>query len=53
MCHLQRLAFMTLQDYLAVSGKKAARELGCDESEEKFKDALRVLGKRKPQPRSK
>jgi len=30
--------------------RKAARELGCDESEEKFKDALRTLAKAKPKP---
>jgi redox-regulated HSP33 family molecular chaperone len=26
---------------------KAARELGCDESEERFRQALRTLGKKK------
>lgn len=25
--------------------RKAARELGCDESEDRFKDALRTVGK--------
>jgi hypothetical protein len=30
--------------------RKAARELECDDSEDKFKDALRELGKRKPDP---
>lgn len=28
--------------------RKAARELGCDESEERFKDALRAVAKHKP-----
>jgi hypothetical protein len=28
--------------------RKAARELGCDESEERFQEALRVLGTKKP-----
>jgi redox-regulated HSP33 family molecular chaperone len=27
--------------------RKAARELGCDESEERFRQALRTLGKKK------
>jgi len=30
--------------------RKAARQLGCDESEEKFKDTLRTLGRAKPSP---
>lgn len=30
--------------------RKAARELGCDESEDKFKDALRTIAKQKPNP---
>jgi hypothetical protein len=29
--------------------RKAARELGCDESEERFQETLRALAKRKPQ----
>ena len=28
--------------------RKAARELGCDDSEERFKDALRTVAKAKP-----
>jgi hypothetical protein len=28
--------------------RKAARELGCDESEERFQDALRTLAKHRP-----
>lgn len=28
--------------------RKAARELGCDESEERFQEALRILGKSHP-----
>jgi len=28
--------------------RKAARELGCDQSEERFQEALRVLGTKKP-----
>jgi hypothetical protein len=28
--------------------RKAARELGCNESEEKFQDALRTIAKQKP-----
>jgi hypothetical protein len=28
--------------------RKAARELGCDESEKRFQETLRALGKRKP-----
>jgi hypothetical protein len=31
--------------------KKAARELGCEDNEERFKDALRAVGKKKPQHR--
>jgi hypothetical protein len=30
--------------------RKAARELGADESEERFQDALRKVAKAKPQP---
>jgi hypothetical protein len=30
--------------------KEAARELGCDESEERFDEALRKIGKAKPKP---
>jgi hypothetical protein len=32
--------------------RKAARELGCDESEERFREALRTIAKKKPQPLS-
>ena len=28
--------------------RKAARDLGCDESENRFKDALRMIPKQKP-----
>jgi hypothetical protein len=31
--------------------RKAARELGCDESEKRFQQALRTITKQKPQPR--
>lgn len=30
--------------------KQAARELGCDESEERFDEALRAVAKHKPKP---
>jgi hypothetical protein len=30
--------------------KQAARELGCDESEERFNDALKAVAKDKPVP---
>jgi len=30
--------------------RKAARELGCDESEERFQGALRTIAKQKPKP---
>jgi chaperonin GroEL (HSP60 family) len=30
--------------------RKAARELGCDESEDRFRDALRTVAKAKPSP---
>jgi hypothetical protein len=32
------------------SFRQAARELGCDESEDRFRDALRAVAKHKPQP---
>jgi hypothetical protein len=32
--------------------RKAARELGCDESEERFQDTLRELTKHKPKDAS-
>jgi hypothetical protein len=32
--------------------RKAARELGCDESEDRFQGALRIIAKAKPQPQS-
>jgi hypothetical protein len=32
--------------------RKAARELGCDPSEQRFQDALRMVAKAKPQPQS-
>jgi hypothetical protein len=28
--------------------RKAARELGCDDNEERFRDALRTVAKQKP-----
>jgi len=33
--------------------RKAARELGCEDNEEQFKEALRKLAKAKPQPQPK
>jgi hypothetical protein len=33
--------------------RKAARELGADDSEDRFKDALRTIAKHKPQQVSK
>jgi hypothetical protein len=30
--------------------RKAARELGCDDNEERFKQALRTVAKAKPSP---
>jgi hypothetical protein len=30
--------------------RKAARDLGCNQDEDRFKDALRTIGKRKPLP---
>ncbi len=36
----------------AAAFRKAARALGCDESEEGFQDTLRKIAKRKPQRRS-
>jgi hypothetical protein len=33
--------------------RKAARELGCDESEERFQAALQTVAKHKPQPKKK
>ena len=33
--------------------RKAARELGCDENEDRFKSALRTVGKAKPADRGK
>jgi hypothetical protein len=33
--------------------RKAAKELGADESEERFKETLRTLAKHKPQPKPK
>jgi hypothetical protein len=32
--------------------REAARELGCDQSEERFDDALRKVAKAKPKPES-
>lgn len=32
--------------------RKAARELGCEDNEERFRDALRTVAKHKPQPQS-
>lgn len=34
----------------AAAFRKAARELGCDDNEERFKDALRTIAKAKPSP---
>jgi hypothetical protein len=31
----------------AAAFRKAARELGCDENEERFKESLRILGRAK------
>ncbi|MGA3309262.1 MAG: hypothetical protein ABSD08_11680 [Xanthobacteraceae bacterium] len=33
--------------------RKAARELGCDDNEERFKAALRTVAKAKPHPQPK
>jgi len=33
--------------------RKAARELGADDNEERFKEALRTVAKAKPQPQPK
>jgi hypothetical protein len=30
--------------------RKAARELGCDDNEDRFRDALRTVAKAKPSP---
>jgi hypothetical protein len=32
--------------------RKAVRELGCEDNEERFKQALRTVAKAKPQPQS-
>ncbi|MGA3310208.1 MAG: hypothetical protein ABSD08_16605 [Xanthobacteraceae bacterium] len=32
--------------------RKAAREFGCDDNEERFQDALRAVAKQKPKPTS-
>jgi len=32
--------------------RKAARDLGCDDDEERFRDALRTVAKHKPEPQS-
>jgi hypothetical protein len=37
----------------AAAFRKAARELGADRSEERFKDALRKVAKHKPKPERK
>lgn len=37
----------------AASFRKAARELGCDDSEERFQGALRTVAKAKPHPQPK
>jgi len=34
----------------AAAFRKAVRELGCDASEDRFKDALRTIAKAKPAP---
>jgi hypothetical protein len=33
--------------------RKAARELGCEDNEDRFKEALRTVAKAKPQPQPK
>ena len=33
--------------------RKAARELGCDDNEERFQEALRTVAKANPQPQPK
>ena len=33
--------------------RKAARELGCDDSEERFQETLRTIAKRKPEKAAK
>jgi hypothetical protein len=37
----------------AAAFRKAARDLGCDDNEERFKDALRTVAKAKPEPQPK
>jgi hypothetical protein len=37
----------------AAAFRKAARELGADESDDRFKDVLRTLAKAKPEPHPK
>jgi hypothetical protein len=36
----------------ATAFRKAARELGCDDNEERFQEALRTVAKAKPKPQS-
>jgi hypothetical protein len=43
----------TTQKSQLAAFRKAARELGCDDNEERFKDALRTVSKAKPQPQPK
>jgi hypothetical protein len=33
--------------------RKAARDLDCEDNEERFNEALRAIGKKKPRPRTK
>lgn len=40
-------------DDQAKAFRKVARELGCEDNEEQFKEALRTVAKAKPQPQAK
>lgn len=44
---------MTQNEEQSRKFKEAARELGCDESEEAFDETLKRLGKAPPQPKEK
>jgi hypothetical protein len=47
-----RKAKATAPDKTQVAAfRRAARELGCDESEERFQEALRTVAKQKPKPK--
>jgi hypothetical protein len=37
----------------AAAFRKAARELGCEESDERFQAALKTIAKQKPRPQQK